>query len=264
MKSLPLNISFKHHIIIGLIIGIWLALFLIIIAPFDASDLSFSIRLKILPFYGFISFVSYIAIIPIQNVIFKRLKYWNILFETAYILIFSMLTLVGSYRYYRSDIINGDYEFANFTFEIYYPIFFFALIVIVFSRWFLNSKTSKSKNGKIILKGDNKLDVLNVELSVLVCIASAGNYVEVNYLKEGILKKKLLRTTLKKIHSDTSDLLKVHRSYLINPIHFKDWKNSSTIQLTQMEVPVSKNYKENLMVAMNHSSQKTASSSLSL
>lgn len=262
MKSLYLNTSFKHHIIVGLIIGVWIALFLVFIAPFDASDLPFSIRFKILPFYGFISFLSYIVLIPIQNIIFKRFNSWNIALEISYIFVFNILALLGSYTYYKSNIINGDSPLLNFIFGIYSPIFFFALTIIVFSRWFLNRKTSKPNNEKIILKGENKLDVLQVKFSELVCISSADNYVEINYLKEGLLKKKLLRTTLKNIHSDMSNLLKVHRSYLINPMHFKDWKDSGTIHLTQMEVPVSKNYKKNLIV-MNHSSQKTIGSPLS-
>ena len=122
-------------------------------------------------------------------------------------------------------------------------------------------KITKFENEKIILRGDNKLDVLQIELTELVCISSANNYVEVNYLKDSILKKKLLRTTLKNIHSDISSLLKVHRSYIINPMHFKDWKDSNTIHLTQMEVPVSKNYKKDL-IAMSHSPKKTISSPL--
>ena len=262
MKSLNLNTSFKHHFTVGLIISIWLVLFIVIIAPFDASDLTFSIRLKILPFYGVITFLSYVVLIPIQNVVFKRFNNWNIAFEIAYIFAFSILGLIGSYIYYKSNIINGDYQLVNFIFKNYYPIFFFSLSVLVFSRWFLNKEKSKPKNEKIILKGENKLDVLQVELPELICVSSANNYVEVNYLKEGILKKKLLRTTLKNIHSDISSLLKVHRSYLINPMHFKDWKDSNTIHLTQMEVPVSRNYKKDL-IAISHSSLKTINSPLS-
>ncbi len=259
MKSLKLNTSYKHHSIVGLIIGVWLALFLVLIAPFDASDLPFLIRLEILPFYGVISFLSYIIIIPLQNWVFKKLQKWTLLTEITFIIVLNLVVLIGSYFYYKTEIINGTYSFITFTLEVYYPIFFILLIVLIFARWYLNKKTPSPKNEKIILKGDNKLDVLQIEISDLVSISSADNYIEVNYLKNGSLQKKLLRTTLKNVHADLPSLLKVHRSYLINPTHFKEWKNSNTLYLTQMEVPVSKNYKKEVLV-MNHSSLKTTDS----
>ena len=61
-----------------------------------------------------------------------------------------------------------------------------------------------------------------------------------SYLNQGELQKKLLRNTLKTIQIDIPILLKVHRSHLINPSHFKAWKGTSSIILTQMEIPVSK------------------------
>lgn len=67
MRQLKLNTSYKYHVLIAFVIGLWLAIFLVLIAPFDASELSFWIRLEILPFYGLISFVCYSALIPIQN-----------------------------------------------------------------------------------------------------------------------------------------------------------------------------------------------------
>ena len=34
---------------------------------------------------------------------------------------------------------------------------------------------------------------------------------------------------------------------LINPMHFKSWRNANTIILTQIELPVSRNYKDVLL-----------------
>lgn len=255
MKNLQLNTSYKYHFIIGLIIGLWLTVFLILIAPFDVKDLSFSIRLKILPFYGVISFVSYILIIPVQNLVFKKLEKWNILSEILFITALNFISFLGSYAYYKSSIINGNYSFSKFTFEVYLPIFIILLTIIVFARWFLNNRIPNSRGEKLILTGENKLDILQINPSDLICISSADNYVEVNYLKKGKLHKKLLRSTLKNISNQESSLLKVHRSHLINPSHFKEWKNSNTLILTETEVPVSKNYKQALL-DLNHSPLK--------
>ena len=75
----------------------------------------------------------------------------------------------------------------------------------------------------------------------------------------GKLEKKLLRTTLKKAQIQLPQLVKVHRSHLINPIHFKEWKNANTLILTHTEVPISKNFKKNIL-NMNHSPLNTTDS----
>ncbi|MEM1336183.1 MAG: LytTR family transcriptional regulator DNA-binding domain-containing protein [Bacteroidota bacterium] len=49
------------------------------------------------------------------------------------------------------------------------------------------------------------------------------------------------------MRSDFDFLIQVHRSHLINPTHFKSWKDANSIVLTQMELPISKNYKSQLL-----------------
>jgi hypothetical protein len=262
VKKIQLNTSYKYHLITGLVIGFWLSAFLVLIAPFDAAELSFSIRLQILPLYGLISFISYILIIPLQNLIFEKTKKWNFISETLFIIIYNTISFLGSYAYYKSSIINGNYSFTKFTFEVYLPIFVILLTILIFARWFLNNRIPNNRIEKIILTGENKLDILQINPSDLICISSADNYVEVSYLKKGTLQKKLLRSTLKNISNQELGLLKVHRSHLINPSHFKEWKNSNTLILTETEVPISKNYKQALIEA-NHSPLKVDSLSQS-
>ena len=48
------------------------------------------------------------------------------------------------------------------------------------------------------------------------------------------------------MQADFDFLVRIHRSHLINPVHFKSWKDAHTLSLTQIEVPVSKNYKKAL------------------
>ncbi len=262
MKSLNLNTSYRHHLIVAFVISVWLVLFLVLIAPFDASDLSFLIRLQILPFYGAITFLCYLILIPVQNFIYAKAKTWNIILETGFVVIYNIIALLGCYLYYKTDIINGTYPFEFFALNIYYPIFFVLLAILIFSRWYLNRRTARPKEDQIYLKGDNKLDILQLKLSELVSISSADNYIQVNYLKDGILTKKLLRTTLKNIHMAVPALVQVHRSHLINPLHFKDWKDAGSLHLTQMTVPVSKKHKK-AVLSMNHSSQNANVSSQS-
>ena len=259
MSLLKLNNTYTYHLLTALIIAVWLSIFLIIIAPFDAAELSFNIRLRIMPVYGLISFLGYLILIPLQNWAIRKMSKQFVLFEILHIILFNILVLIGSYMYYKSSIVNGNYSFTKFTFEVYYPIFFILLPIIIFAKWFLKKKNSTQDLKKIILKGDNKLDILQIESSDLICVSSADNYVEVNYLINDVLNKKLLRTTLKNIELQLPELVKVHRSHLINPIHFKEWKDATKVLVAGIEVPVSKNYKKDVL-ALNHSSLKTIDS----
>ncbi len=247
VKSLPLYTSYKFHSIIATIISIWLVVFLVLIAPFDASDLSFMIRLQILPFYGVISFIGYMLLVPFQNWVFKRMNRWTIIFEVLFIFVFNILVLLGSFWYYKTEIINGIYSFSKFSIEVYTPICFILLSILIFSRWFLNRKAPTKPTSKITLTGDNKLDILKIKQSDLICISNSQNYVEIFYLENAQLRSKLIRSSLKKIQTDFEFLIQIHRSHLINPEHFKSWKDSTTILLTQIELPVSKNYKERVL-----------------
>ena len=91
------------------------------------------------------------------------------------------------------------------------------------------------------------MDILKIKKTDLVCISNAQNYVEIFYVENGKLHSKLIRSSLKKILEDFTFLVQIHRSHLINPSHFKSWRNSNTVILTQIELPVSKNYKESML-----------------
>lgn len=263
MSELNLSTSYRYHMISALVLSIWLVGFLVLFAPFDASDLSFNIRLRVMPTYGIITFIGYMLLIPVQNWALHKLGKWTLAYEAIFLLFFNSLLLVGCFVYYKTDIINGEYSFLKFTLGVYYPIFFTIIPILLIMRWFLNKKTAQLKIEKIVLTGENKMDVLQVKSEDLICISSADNYVEVTYILNGELTRKLLRTTLKNIHVQVPELMKIHRSHVINPTHFKEWKGSSSIILTGTELPVSKNYKKSLLT-LDHSPLIANDSSLNL
>ena len=126
-------------------VSLWLVIFLVLIAPFDVAELAFHIRLEIMPIYGVISFISYIVLVPIQNWVVKRTNSWTIIQEISFLLIFSLLSHVGCFLYYSSEIVRGNLDYWDFTKQIYLPIFFLLLVLLIFARWLLiNKKFSRS------------------------------------------------------------------------------------------------------------------------
>ena len=154
--------------------------------------------------------------------------------------------MIITFLYYKSPILYGGFEFIEFLKIIILKSALIPTPIIVLARIY-SIKLIPIQYENIVFKGENKLDFLKIRKNDLVCISSSQNYVEIFYTEKNQIKTKLIRSTLKKIQKDFDFLVQIHRSHLINPTHFKAWKNQDTIVLTQIELPVSKNYKEQLL-----------------
>ncbi|MBE8727309.1 LytTR family transcriptional regulator DNA-binding domain-containing protein [Flavobacterium hungaricum] len=242
-----LNISIKQNLIVGILIGVWLFIFAFIIKPFDDGTINFRSWLLISIGFSSIAFVCYAVLSFIQKTVYEKISKWNLGLETASILFFFLIYLFGIYSFYKSPILNGGYSFAEFFSMVFIKVTLVLTPVIILTRRYL-LKLIPIKDDLLIFRGENKHDVLKIKQVDLICISNAQNYVEIFYAENNILKSKIIRSSLKKVQQDFDFLVQIHRSHLINPFHFKSWKDSNTILLTQMELPVSKNYKENILV----------------
>jgi len=240
-----LNPSIKHHLIIGLLLGVWIFIFAFIIRPFDDGTLNF--RLWILMSIGFsiTAFLSYGILALIQNRVYQKVLKWNLGLEITSLIFFTLLYLLCAYFYYKSPIINGGYTFVEFLTNIFLKASLITTPIIILARIYA-IRLIPIKEDFITIRGENKLDVLKIKKSDLVCVSNSQNYVEIFHIENEKLKTKLIRSSLKKIDTKFDFLTRVHRSHLINPSHFISWKNQNTISLTQIEIPVSKNYKKNI------------------
>ena len=250
-KKLHLNTSRKSHILIGLILGLWVYLFLAFIGPFDAAPLQFGWRIQIMTGYGLLFSLAYFLIIPLQEWVYGQLKIWNPKWEIFIVLLVFIISLPFSYFYYKSDWIVGESDFGVYTLEMFLPTALLILPLMAIARRLIAKNTratqSVKSTEKVILSGQNKLDILQIEREALIAAKSAGNYVEIYFMQEDQLIKKLFRSTLKEINQTIPDLVQVHRSHLINPSKFIAWKNKSTIYLPQLEIPVSGAFKNTLL-----------------
>ena len=244
MFRFELNTSNKFHLNLGFFISCRSTAFLIIMSPYDVENLSLIERILKMPIYGLILFLSYSSVIYIQDYINKKDREWTVISEFYSMLLFGVLVLIGSFFYYQSNIIRGGNDFGAFFTEIFLPIFLIISFILLFLRFNYKKRSTKSssKQELLFLTGENKFDILKIRASNLICIFSAGNYVEIYYLIDDTLHKKLIRSTLKKVHYKVPYLKKVHRSRLINPEHIVGWKDGSTLILTKMEVGVSKRF----------------------
>ncbi|WP_290701258.1 LytTR family DNA-binding domain-containing protein [Lacinutrix sp.] len=145
--------------------------------------------------------------------------------------------------------------------QFYIPAVLTLLPLIIIVRWTLGRYSQKRiARKKIEIKGSGNYDNLRINFNDLVYIKSSDNYIEVLYLESGIIKKAIIRALLKNIEKTFPNLLRTHRSYLINPFHFKQWnsgKNKLEVILkNDITIPVSKTYIENVKHAINSTTKK--------
>ncbi|GEC80041.1 LytTR family DNA-binding domain-containing protein [Flavobacterium aquatile] len=241
-----INPLINHHLLIGIFISFWFFIFAYFIKPFDDGTISSKQWILISVGFSLIAFLCYGLIAVIQKRVYKKVLKWNIGFEIITLLLFHFLFLVMTYSYYKSPILNGGFGFLEFIQVIILKSALISTPIIVLARIY-SVKLIPIQDENIVIRGENKLDILKIRKNDLVCVSNSQNYVEIFFLEENQLKAKLIRSTLKKIQKDFDFLVQIHRSHLINPTHFKAWKNQETIFLTQIELPVSKNYKEQLL-----------------
>jgi len=247
--NVPFKKSQKVHLYIGFSLAIWIYLFLVFVGPYDASPLSTGWRAQLMLGYGVLFFLSHVAILFFQRLLFKTIGVWNIFIELTGTLVSFVLYLPVSFAYYRSEVVLGEYSFGYYTYAMYLPTLVIVIPLVLLLRWTFVKYMDRNKileNKLLEIRGENKLDILRIPFSDLVCAVSSRNYVEIFYFDGSTLQKKLLRTTLSKIHKQNPGLLKSHRSYLLNPAQFVKWEAKNSIRLNGMSIPVSRHFKSNV------------------
>ncbi len=109
--------------------------------------------------------------------------------------------------------------------------------------------------------GDSDKINFAIRYNQLLFIKSAGNYIEIYYRKGHKVEREVLRASLKELDNKISgtDVIKVHRSYVINMNHISSFKKTkkgyslSIDQIPDVLIPVSSGYKVAFEKALNQS-----------
>lgn len=99
--------------------------------------------------------------------------------------------------------------------------------------------TTKS-NKLLTITGENDKVVLAIKYHQLLYVKSAGNYLELYYLKGETLAKELVRARLKELEKKIIDtnVVKVHRSYMVNVRHISSLKKTKkSYELIVQHIP---------------------------
>ncbi len=243
-----LNPSIRYHLLVGLLFALWGFLFMFFVRPFSDDTTGFFFWIRASIGFNVITFFGYALIAVVQKAVYDKLQKWSLGLEIGTLVFFYILHTVGTFALYKSPLIGGGYTFLQWNTEIMMRAAIVNFTLLAIARTYL-IKLIPPKEDILTIKGDNKLDILKIKKSELICVSNAQNYVEIFYTQNNTLHSKLIRNSLKNLAAEFDFLLQVHRSHLINPSHFKSWKDSKTIHLTEMELPVSKTFNKELLTS---------------
>ncbi|WP_299681432.1 LytTR family DNA-binding domain-containing protein [uncultured Dokdonia sp.] len=260
MKKYPFDASLKHHLLVGLALAIWIFIFLYFTEPLDVNEFGDREKIIYLPFYGLIGALCYIIMLPLQNFLYKRSqKQWSLKNEIIFNLAFIAFSFVLARTYYVYVIVYGEsnpYTLWYYTTSIFIPAIVTILPIVLAGRWALGKyKNKRLEESKIEIKGEGNYESLRLLLNDLICIQSSDNYVEVSFLDNNILKKQLIRNKLSVVETNFPELIRTHRSFLMNPYHFQSWKTENgklgIVASNAIFIPISKTYATAVKTTIN-------------
>ncbi|SDR93213.1 transcriptional regulator, LytTR family [Polaribacter sp. KT25b] len=263
-KKYPFDPLVKHHLIIAFGLALWIFVFLYFTNPLDVSEFNESEKLIYLPLYGLLGAFCYSLFLPIQHFIYqKNNKNWFVKSEILFFLIFILISTIIARAFYLYVIVLGEpnpYTLWYYLKTVLFPAFTTILPIIIFGRFALGKYHNKqTKAKKIEIKGEGNYEGLRLFFNDIICIQSSDNYIEVFYLSGNELKKNLIRNKLSVIADEFPELLRTHRSYLINPYHFLQWKTEKSklfvLLFHHVEVPVSRTYQNNVKTILNSTTE---------
>lgn len=263
-KKYPFDSAIKHHLIIAIGLAIWIFVFLYFTEPLDVNQLHEDEKLLFLSGYGLIGGFCYLLFLPLQYLILhKNDKKWTVLSELLFLLLFSFCTIVIARLYYLYIIMANDrnpYDLWYMLQNIFLPAIVTILPIIIFGRFaFGKYKNKQIEAKKIEIKGEGNYEGLRLFLNDVISIQSSDNYVEVFYVVGKDLKKTLIRNKLSVIADEFPALLRTHRSYLINPYHFLQWKTANSklfvLLFHHIKVPVSRTYQKEVKAVLNSTTE---------
>ncbi|RXG26899.1 LytTR family DNA-binding domain-containing protein [Leeuwenhoekiella marinoflava] len=256
----PFDPVLKRHFIIALGLFLWIFLFLFFTEPLDVGELQFKEKLVFLPIYSLVASAGYLVLLPLQSWLYAyHAKSWKLSSELLMLLAFSLLGLVLVRMVYLFVVIPYEpnpYSLSYFITAIYIPALLVVLPIIAAGRYGLGRYLEKRKEAqKITIAGSGNYEGFRLVWNQLIMITSADNYVEVIYTEDNRVKKHLIRNTLSAVASDLPQLLRVHRSFLINPDQYK-YVNSENgkfkiTMIHDLQCSVSNTYLPEVKAALN-------------
>lgn len=277
-KPYPFDHDLKTNIrgISGISLGMFL--FILFFQPVELESFDFNNRLLIIAGYGVITLIIMAALRILIPWIFPKsftqenwkLKKEIILNVSIWIL---NATAYAFYTRYVAHVSVTMYLMFKIVVLSIAPVI--ALIIInerkFLRKYLMHITEQKSQNitagnatidhssEEVGFYSESRSEKFILKISDLILIQSADNYVEITYSEDDMIKKILVRNTLKNIEEQLrryNSIIRCHRTFIVNINHVSKFLGSYQgyrLKLTDIdtEVPVSRQYLLKVKEALN-------------
>ncbi len=245
-KPYPFNDDLRHNAKIILFISFGVLAFLLIFQPIEIGTLSTKKIFYLVTGLAISTFLVLSINLIVLPSLFPKIFYnnrWNIKREIIWNL-WILLTISSSdFLFYTQLFGVLDIRFSDIVKIILLGFLPVAVLIIINQERLLRShlKSAQQLNKKLIegkqqkeklihFESDYKKDNLSISPDSLIVIKSADNYIEVYYESEGMVKKQMIRSSLKKAIETVNELdfiLRCHRTFIVNTNHVKEIQGNS-------------------------------------
>lgn len=261
-------LSKEFWLYLGTSIGI--SFFILIFKPFPIDDMDFDNRKTFISGLGAIVFLNIFLLRTVIRSLkedhisgYQEFSYLNLI-NVLIIWILNIITFI-IYLKFAGQLLISYYLFFKLTLIGLAPPLILAFydkfqdlkhqiealhIVAIIKQKKLDSYEKEHQNQSIEFVSENKHDVIRLLTIDIQFVKSSDNYVEINYIEEGKLKKRLVRNTLRNVELQLKpfgNFVRCHRNCIVNICHVENistyCKNHTlTIKDNNENLPVSRQY----------------------
>lgn len=254
-KKIPYLFTLRNVFIISLFLGSVQVFLTIFLEPHGTGEYQASFRNLRLAGFIFCFIFPFLIIYGVERwIVTLQSNVWRVYQEIVSKFLLIVLISTASY-FYNITIINSilpSWEGWNNHMMVfawpYIPLFipFMVIIYLILLKYY--SEDEK----KLIIKGKNQDDLIEIAEKQFIYAESEQNYVTIYFRNGDHIDKQLMRSSLQDIEDQIDKSVRVHRSYLINPDHLKSIrgnkrKRRAILKGVSDPIPVSANFDENTL-----------------
>ncbi|MCD4745858.1 MAG: LytTR family transcriptional regulator DNA-binding domain-containing protein [Bacteroidales bacterium] len=245
-KSYPFNDDLRHNAKIILFISLGVLAFLLIFQPIDIVVFTTKEIIYLVLGLAISTFLVLSVNLIVLPSLFPKIFYnniWSIKREIIWNL-WILLTISSCDLLFYTQLFDViEISFSDIGKIILLGFLPVAVLIIINQERLLRShlKSAQQLNKKLLesiqqkeklihFESDYKKDKLSISPNSLLVIKSADNYIEVYYKSEGVVKKQMIRSSLKKALETVNELdyiLRCHRTFIVNTNHIKEIEGNS-------------------------------------
>ena len=217
--------SWRSALLMGATLGALLAFIIIFLEPSGTDRYQAPWRNLRLSGYGLCVLLPWLLVHGVNRWRHRQAAgQWSVAREIQSLLILLPLFLLSAY-FYNVYVVNDRQpawdDALAWMLHIGLPYLPLLLLPGVLLRRLLHARLlyRSTQAGTITVRGHNSKERLRLAASVFVCAQAQQNYVTLYYLQGEELKQQMFRLTLAELKQQIPASQRVHRSWLVNPLH---------------------------------------------